>query len=149
LRFAPSGKTQYQTPVAGLPRWLSVLGGEFTNIPPLPQTQPDLVDDYSFRLGEGESATVGGTGLDGPVQVKREDDSGKVLAEGDATASGLEASVHNFVAKKEGRYYLVVTGDQGTPYSLIVTRGADFGNGPTVGTPAGQDITAKLGDETG
>src|SRR5262249_61635010 len=89
------------------------------------------------------------TGLDGPVHVKLEDDSGKVLAEGDATASGLEASVHNFVAKKEGRYYLVVTGDQGTPYSLIVTRGADFGNGPTVGTPAGQDITAKLGDETG
>src|SRR5205823_3276627 len=55
----------------------------------------------------------------------------------------------NFVAKTEGRYDLVVTGDQSTRYSLVVTRGADFGNGPTVGTPAAQDLTATLGDETG
>src|SRR5262249_46459376 len=48
LRFGPSGKSQYETTVAGLPRWLSVLGGEFANIPALPQ--PDLVDDYSFPL---------------------------------------------------------------------------------------------------
>jgi sugar lactone lactonase YvrE len=147
IRFGPSGRTQYQTTVVGLPRWLSVLGGEFANVPPLPP--PDLIDDYSFRLAEGQSATVVVTGLNGQVQVKLEDDRGKVLAQSEAGAGGFEASIHNFVAKTEGRYYLVVTGDQSTQYSLVVTRGADFGNGPTVGTPAGQDITATLGDGTG
>ena len=124
-----------------------MLGGEFANIPTLPP--PDLVDDYSFRLAEGQSATVVVAGLNGQVQVKLEDDRGKVLAESDATAGGFDASIHNFVAKKEGRYFLVVTGDQSTQYSVVVTRGADFGNGPDVGTPAGQDITATMGDGTG
>jgi hypothetical protein len=124
-----------------------VLGGEFANIPPLPH--PDLIDDYSFRLAEGQSATVVVTGLNGQVQVKLEDDRGKVLAQSEAGAGGFDASIHNFVAKTEGRYFLVVTGDQSTQYSLVVTHGADFGNGPNVGTPAGQDITVTLGDGTG
>jgi hypothetical protein len=147
LRLGPKGKTQYQTTVVGLPRWLSVLGGKFASIPALPP--PDLVDDYSFRLAEGQSATVVVAGLNGQVQVKLEDDRGKVLAESDVTSHGFEASIHDFVAKTEGRYFLVVTGDQSTQYSVVVTRGADFGNGPTVGTSAGQDITATLGEEMG
>jgi hypothetical protein len=147
FRFAPSGRTQYQTTIVGLPRWLSVLGGEFADIPALPP--PDLVDDYSFRLAEDQSATVVVTGLNGQVQVKLEDDRGKVLAESDATAGGFDASIHNFVAKKEGQYYLVVTGDQSTQHSVVVTRGADFGNDPNLGTPAGQDITATMDDGTG
>jgi hypothetical protein len=147
FRFASSGRTQYQTTVVGLPRWLSVLGGEFANIPAL--LPPDPVDDYSFRLAQGQSATVVVAGLNGQVQVKLEDERGKVLAKSDATSLGFEASIHDFVAKKEGRYYLVVTGDQSTQYSVVVTRGADFGNGPDVGTPGGQDITATLDDGTG
>jgi streptogramin lyase len=147
LRFGPSGKAQYETAVVGLPRWLSVLGGEFPDIPALPP--PDLVDDYSFRLEDGQSATVVVSGLNGQVQVKLEDDRGKILAQSDATASGFDASIHDFVAKKEGQYYLVVTGDQSTQYSLVITRGADFGNGPNIRTPVGQDINATMGDGTG
>jgi sugar lactone lactonase YvrE len=147
LRFGPSGKAQYETAVVGLPRWLSVLGGEFANVVPLPP--PDLVDDYSFPLHAGQSATVVVAGLNGQVQVKLEDDRGKILAQSEVGAGGFDASIHNFVAKKEGRYFLVVTGDQSTQYSVVVTRGADFGNGPNVGTPVGQDITATLGDDTG
>src|SRR5262249_40081662 len=128
-------------------RWLSVLGGEFANIPPLPP--PDLVDDYSFRLAEGQSATIVVAGLNGQVQVKLEDDRRKVLAESDATSRGFDASIHDFVAKKEGRYFVVGTGDQSTQYRVVGTRGADFGNGPDVGTSAGQDISATMGDGTG
>src|SRR5262249_52625108 len=76
-------------------------------------------------------------------------DRGKVLAQSESGAGGFEASIHNFVAKKEGRYFLVVTGDQSTQYSVVVTRGADFGNSPDVSTSPGQDITGTLGDETG
>src|SRR5262249_44678096 len=94
-------------------------------------------------------ATVVVAGLNGQVQVKLEDDRGKVLAESDATSLGFDASIHDFLAKKEGRYYLVVTGDQSTQYSLVVSRGADVGNAPNIGTRAGQDITAMLGNGTG
>jgi sugar lactone lactonase YvrE len=147
LRLGPSGNTQYETTIVGSPRLLSVLGGEFANIPALPT--PDLVDDYSFQLDAGQSATVVISGLNGQVQVKLEDALGAVLAQSDAGGATFGGSIHNFVAKEQARYYLVVTGDQSTRYSLVVTRGADFGNGPTVGTPGGQDITATLGDETG
>src|SRR4029077_16982867 len=93
--------------------------------------------------------TVVVAGLNGQLQVSLEDERGKVLAESDATAGGFEASIHDFVAKKEGQYYLVVTGDQSTQYSVVVTRGADFGNGPDVGASPGQDLSATMGDGTG
>jgi hypothetical protein len=138
-RFGPSGDQQYQTAVVGSPQFLSVLGGEFANIPPLPA--PDLVDTYSFGLAAGQSATVVVTGLNGHVQMQLEDASGKVLAQSKAGGE-FDGSIRDFVAKQQGRYYLVVTGDQSTQYSLVVTRGADFGNKPSVNKPAAQDITS-------
>src|SRR5262249_13324141 len=135
------------TSIPGHARFLTVLGGEFANTPALPK--PDLVDHYSFRLDAGQSVTAVATGLNGQVQVTLLDAAGHVLAQSTPGASGFDGSIHNFVAPKAGQYYLMVTGDQSTKYSLVVTRGGDFGNGPGVGTPAGQDIAATLGDGTG
>src|SRR5262249_52301799 len=125
-RFGPSGDQEFQTAVVGSPNFLSVLGGEFANIPALPA--PDLTDAYSFGLAVGQSATVVVTGLNGHVQVQLEDASGKVLAQSKAGTGQFDGSIRDFVAQRQGRYYLVVTGDQSTQYSLVVTRGADFGN---------------------
>jgi sugar lactone lactonase YvrE len=148
LHYDAKGNLLTNTGVNGSAIFVTVLGAEYRLKTPLPT--PDKVDNYSLKLTAGETLTAVATGLNQePLQLTLEDASGKVLVTGSAAPSSIDSSFHNFVAPATGRYYLVVNGTDSAHYSLIATRGADFGDQASVTTQAGQDITATLAGGNG
>lgn len=88
-----------------------------------------VADYFSFQLGAGESATLALTGLSpGGLALSLEDGSGTTLATGSADATNVESVVSEYVAAQAGTYYARVVGRNldGTNYSLLVTRNAEF-----------------------
>jgi subtilisin family serine protease len=89
--------------------------------------QVSLDDYYSFTLEAGESATIALTALSGGnVDLALFAPDGTLLALGTSGAANVDELIDGFVAPESGTYYARVTGDLGTRYSLLVTRGAAF-----------------------
>jgi hypothetical protein len=148
FRYDASGNQQFDATISGVPVFQTVVGAEFPNAPAPPP--PDLVDVYSFHLDANQSATaVIGDLSGGHAQFVLEDAAGDVLAQSNTGAANYDAGLNNFVARTSGTYYLVVTGDSGVHYELVVTRGADFATKPNNSLAQAQDITATRGDGQG
>ena len=87
-----------------------------------------LADYYSFDLKSGQTATIGLVGQAGGEAVfSLISPSGQKLAlSSDDAATNFDAVVSDFVVASTGKYFVRVSGDLGTTYSLVVTRNADF-----------------------
>jgi len=97
-------------------------------------------DYYSFQLAAGESATVAlASGSWGGLEIY---DSGGVLQAMGLPGARLTSVVNNFVAPADGTYYAAVAG-AAAPYSLVVTRNADFDTEPNGTIADAQDITGE------
>ena len=93
----------------------------------------ELGDDYySFTLGAGQSSALALTAAatNDTLHLELQDASGNVLARGAGGAANVTASISGFVSASGGTYYARVSGGSGAPYSLVVTRGADFNREP-------------------
>jgi sugar lactone lactonase YvrE len=119
-KYDSSGNLLARTSV-GTAIGLAVVG---VDAPPPPL--PDLSDYYSFSLTAGQTATVALTNLaSAQASLDLEDVSGNLLALGRTVDTNVHQVVSNFVARTMGTYYVHITGN-GAPYSLVVTRNADF-----------------------
>jgi hypothetical protein len=117
---------------------------------PVQSTQDDLVDYYSINLNQGESITAAIKGISGGTGViDIEDGSGNVLAIGNTTATNVDQSIENFVARSGGTYYIKVSGKAGLTYNLVVTKDADFNLTPNSTMATAQDITATVNNPYG
>jgi hypothetical protein len=115
----------------------------------LGRTDASSPDYYAFSLAKGESATMGVTGLSsGDLSLALEDSNGTTLAVGRTGASNLGQVIDNFAATKAGTYYLRVTGStsDGTDYSLVVTRNADFDTEANDAFATAQDLVSPEAD---
>ncbi len=120
---------------------LAVLG----DVPGEQPLTPPATPTYSFALDQGESATIviqSLTSDDSNISFTLYDDNGDVLGYSSPDASNYTAGLNNFVAPGDGTYYVMVTGDPGVQFNLVVTRGADFNTQPNNQYPSAQDITA-------
>ena len=139
-RFDPNGNLQFSTPITAFQPGLAVLGGDNFGAPAL---VTDSNDDYSFQLTAGQSATLAITGITGGhAHFDLEDGNGTVLALSGAGGSGVDSSIENFVARTTGTYYVVITGDSGAQYSLVVTRGSTFDTAPNGNFASAQELDA-------
>jgi len=101
-------------------------------------------DWYSFALAAGQAASAvvtrtditGGSGL----SLELYDAAGILQAYGIADPSNVDQSISGFLAPAAGNYFLRVSAASSLPYSVVVTRGADFGLENSTGT-AVQDIS--------
>jgi len=121
-------------------------------------------DVYSFPLIANRSVTLAlSARLAGGLTLELLDSGGSVLATGVPTAGNIVGrSISDFVVATTGTYFARVVGSE-TPYSLVVTRGADFdvesNDSPTEGQTTGSEQTAlgylfgepnaELGEPTG
>ncbi len=134
--YDTSGNIIFGTAVSS-PLGLTVVGVDSPPPPPLSGTA------YSFLLNQGESASIAIESLNGKnVQFSIEDSQGDVLALSSPGASNYAAGLNNFVARAGGTYYVVVGGDGGAKFNLVVTRGTDFTTQPHTTTQTAQNITA-------
>ena len=79
---------------------------------------------YSFTLNQGESASIVVQSLnDDDVSFTLFDENGDVLGYGGPGATNYTDGLNNFVAPYDGTYYVEITGDAGTQFNLVVTRG--------------------------
>jgi hypothetical protein len=86
-------------------------------------------DYYSFTLRAGESATLALTNLSpGNLSLSLENAAGATVATGGTSATNVNSVISDFVAPAAGTYYARVVGTNvnGTNYSLVVTRNAEF-----------------------
>jgi hypothetical protein len=103
----------------------------------------DTEDFYSFDLKAGQSATIALKALGGGnVHVTLLAADGTPLALGTSGASNVDELISDFIATAGGTYYVKVTGDSGTQYSLVVTRNADFDTESNSSFDTAQPITA-------
>ena len=124
---------------------LAVLG-DVPGEDPLPPQ--DTQDYYSFTLSPGQDATIVGTSLNSTnIQVTLlASDGVTVLATGVGGSTNVTSSIQNFVdSGSGGTYYVEITGDQGSQYSLVVTKGSDFSIQPHNTYNTAQDITGVGG----
>ncbi|HVK17593.1 MAG TPA: S8 family serine peptidase [Fimbriiglobus sp.] len=99
-------------------------------------------DTYSVTLGSGQAAAVAVTSLSGGnVTVELLDASGSVVA---TSGTGTSASL-DFAGGLAGTYYLRVSGDSNTEYSLVVTRGAVFDVGGNTGRTTARTLDLSGG----
>jgi hypothetical protein len=115
----------------------------FGDVPGEAALQQPQTPVYSFALKQGQSATIAlqiFTGGGGSFALY--DHNNNRLAVSAAGANNDSQQLNNFVAPKDGTYYVQVTGDSGTQFNLVITRGADFST-QNHSTPASaQDISA-------
>ena len=69
------------------------------------------------------------------------DTAGIVLALGAGDADNTDVAIRGFVAPAAATYYARVTGEAGRPYSLVITRGAEFDREPNDTPSEAQDIS--------
>ena len=107
------------------------LGGAASRGAVLGTTDSSTGDYYSFSLGAGDSISVGVAGLTaGALHVSLTDASGTVLAVGAAGATNLAETISDFAVAAGGTYEVLIYGDAGVNYSLVVTRNASFDTEP-------------------
>ncbi len=88
-------------------------------------------DWYRFTLAGGQAASLavtrtdvtGGSGL----TLELFDSGGARLALGIADAGNVDQAISGFVAPAAGEYFARISAASALPYSLVVTRGAEFG----------------------
>jgi hypothetical protein len=100
---------------------------EITANPPAGMT---VTAYYAFTLAAGQTASIAAAGQDAAtVAVGLLNSKGASVASGAAPGNGstVNSAIDNFVAPTAGTYYAAVTGKSGSAYSVVVTRGADFG----------------------
>src|SRR5262249_28243242 len=115
----------------------------------LGRTDASTSDYYSFTLAAGESATLALSGLaSGDVTLALENSAGTTLAIGCTGADNLSEVINNFVGTAAGTYFVRVIGSNpdGTDYSLVVTRNAEFNTGPNGSIATAQPL---IGPEVG
>ncbi|MBI5855218.1 MAG: PPC domain-containing protein, partial [Nitrospirae bacterium] len=100
----------------------------------------DSADSYRFSLQAGDSASIAYEGAGVNAQVNLYDEATQLLTTGLAGATNYDQSIRNFVAPATGTFYVQISGDAG-PYSLVVTRNADFEREPNSEAPQAQDIS--------
>jgi methionine-rich copper-binding protein CopC/protocatechuate 3,4-dioxygenase beta subunit len=141
-QFSATGSLLSQT---GLPLFqpgVAVLG-DVPGEQPLPPPNNPV---YSFALNQGESATIVIQGLNNSsVGFTLYDENGDVLAFSHPGATNYTQGLNNFVAQADGTYYVQVSGDMGSKYNLVVTRGADFTTQQHSTLATAQDVTATQG----
>ncbi|NLX56992.1 MAG: S8 family serine peptidase [Planctomycetaceae bacterium] len=103
-----------------------------------------IPDYFTFHLAEGQFATVAlTTAVDTDLQLQLRDATDTLLVVGQPGALNVGRSITTYRAPVAGQYYALVSGAADTPYTLLVTRGADFDLEPNDDkAPAAQDITA-------
>jgi hypothetical protein len=129
-RFDASGNYQVGAYPGGYPMGLAVAGVDSAT--PLPEG--DFADFYSFRLERGNSASIALENVSGFGAALEIQD-----AAGNAVALGDNGRVDQFVASKNGTYYVKVSGS-GVQYNLLVTRNADFDQGNNYSLDSAQDL---------
>ncbi|MFO0897057.1 MAG: S8 family serine peptidase [Pirellulales bacterium] len=83
-------------------------------------------DFYSVALSQGQPATIALRKNGGPeMDLEVLDAAGQTVATSGPRASNLDRVIQDFVAPVTGQYYVRIRGGS-TPYTLLVTRGADF-----------------------
>ena len=100
-------------------------------------------DWYRFHLDPGQAATLASTSSQLSAESSRlelYDATGTLLATADAVGTNVTRVIPRFVAPKAGSYFARVLGDDLTPYSLVVTRGADFEVEPNDSIGTAQDV---------
>ncbi len=103
-------------------------------------------DYYAFTLTAGQTATLAATSQGAlPVQVALEDGQGNTLATGTALTTTVNSAIDNYVVTKSGTYYAVVSGAGDTPYTLVVTRNADFDTKTGTSLATAQNISGTQG----
>ena len=88
-------------------------------------------DWYSFSLAAGQSASLVATRTDLPadsgLNLYLYDANGTLQASGIGDAGNVDQSISNFIAPTTGTYYARISSASALPYSLVVTRSAEFG----------------------
>ena len=97
-------------------------------------------DFYTFHLNAGDTASLVLNGAGAGAQLALFDTSGTIL-EAIGSRVGQNLLINNFTAGSEGNYFVRVTGDLHTAYSLVVTRNADFSNGLNTDFTQAQDLS--------
>jgi len=85
------------------------------------------VDVYAFSLTAGQWATMSAWSRSGGAVVLQLWDGNGILLTTGKTVSALrsDSTIRSFMAPASGTYFARVSGDAGTAYTLVVTRGAD------------------------
>jgi len=88
-------------------------------------------DFYQFDLIAGQAATLvltrtDGMELEAALSLELRDAAGVVLALGVDDATNTDLAIRGLIAPAPGTYYARVSGETGRPYSLVITRGAEF-----------------------
>src|SRR6185369_13762398 len=84
-------------------------------------------DYYAVSLAVGETVTVATTGLSaGNLTLELLAANDTVLTTGVAGATNLSQVISNYVVPATGTYYVRLSGDAGTAYSVVVTRNSGF-----------------------
>jgi hypothetical protein len=99
-------------------------------------------DFYSFTAAAGQTSTLLLTGLTaGNLHLDLLGPDGTtVLASGVSGGPNQAVAIRNFTFPTTGTYYVRVSGDDITPYSLVTTRDAGFDTGIHVSFATAQDI---------
>jgi hypothetical protein len=107
----------------------------------------DVGEYYAFHLDAGQSATLAVTSLDAGQLVHEEllDSSGNLLALGSVGPTNVGEVINNFVAPVSDTYYVRISSDSATHYSLVVTRNAAFDVGNNGTQPTAQDLGGTAG----
>ena len=89
-------------------------------------------DFYSFSATAGQTVTLAATPATAgsPLQMTLDSATGSPLATGKSVTNGNVGSfIENFSVPTTGTYDVVISAASGVPYSLVVTRNADFNSG--------------------
>ncbi|MES9903227.1 MAG: LEPR-XLL domain-containing protein [Sedimenticola sp.] len=89
----------------------------------------DGEDWYHFSLAEGEAATLALEDLSEggvPLQLELYDAAGQLLTQGVSEGSSVDQVVDGFVADVAGTFYVRVSSEGDTEYTLLLTRNAGF-----------------------
>jgi subtilase family serine protease len=99
-------------------------------------------DYYALELEAGQAATLVLSSLNGAlVQLELLDASDLLLSLGLTDAINVASHVRDFVPASTGTYYVRVTAEAASQYSLTITRGATFDIEPNDDLLTAQDIT--------
>ena len=102
-------------------------------------------DYYKFTLAANHTATIGLRSLAAGASVTLDlyDSAGHRLSSG-VSSTNLDSVINNFVAPAADTYYICIAGS-GSPYSLVVTKDADFDKEPNDTLATAQSIGGAKG----
>ncbi len=103
-------------------------------------------DVYAFSLAVDQTVTLAVTSQNGgAVGVSFKDAEGNMLASGTTLNTDVGQMIENFAAVGAGEYFAVVSGDDGTPYTLVVDRNSDFDAKKGIDFATAQNISGTAG----